>query len=31
LQSVAINPLVVDLHDDVADIGKVKAAGVAGI
>jgi lysozyme len=33
LQSVAINPLVVDLshHNDVADFGKVKASGIAGI
>ena len=33
LQPVAINPLVVDLshHNDVADFGKVKAAGIAGI
>ena len=33
LQPVAINPLVVDLshHNDVADFGKVKAAGYAGI
>jgi hypothetical protein len=32
-QPVAINPLVVDLshHNDVADFGKVKAAGIAGI
>ena len=33
LRPVAINPLVVDLshHNDVADFGKVKAAGYAGI
>ena len=33
LQPVAINPLVVDLshHNEVADFGKVKAAGIAGI
>jgi GH25 family lysozyme M1 (1,4-beta-N-acetylmuramidase) len=33
LQPLAINPLVVDLshHNDVADFGKVKAAGYAGI
>ena len=33
LQPVSINPLVVDLshHNDVADFGKVKAAGYAGI
>jgi GH25 family lysozyme M1 (1,4-beta-N-acetylmuramidase) len=33
LQPVAINPLVVDLshHNDVADFGKVKASGIAGI
>src|SRR6516162_2259715 len=33
LQPVEINPLVVDLshHNDVADFGKVKAAGYAGI
>ena len=33
LQPIAINPLVVDLshHNDVADFGKVKAAGIAGI
>ena len=33
LQPVAINPLVVDLshHNDVADFGKVKAVGIAGI
>jgi GH25 family lysozyme M1 (1,4-beta-N-acetylmuramidase) len=31
-QPMAINPLVVDLshHNDVADFGKVKAAGIAG-
>ena len=31
--AVAINPLVVDLshHNDVADFGAVKAAGIAGI
>jgi hypothetical protein len=33
LQSLAINPLVVDLshHNDVADFGKVTASGIAGI
>src|SRR5262249_37968581 len=33
LQPLAINPLVVDLshHNDVADFGAVKAAGIAGI
>jgi lysozyme len=33
LQPLAINPLVVDLshHNDVADFGKVKASGIAGI
>jgi lysozyme len=33
LRPVAINPVVVDLshHNDVADFGKVKAAGYAGI
>ena len=33
IAAVAINPLVVDLshHNDVADFGKVKAAGIAGI
>jgi lysozyme len=33
LQSVAINPLVVDLshHNDVTDFGKVKASAIAGI
>jgi GH25 family lysozyme M1 (1,4-beta-N-acetylmuramidase) len=32
-QAVVINPLVVDLshHNDVADFGAVKAAGIAGI
>ena len=33
LQPLAINPLVVDLshHNDVADFGKAKASGIAGI
>ena len=33
LQPLAINPLVVDLshHNDVANFGKVKAVGIAGI
>jgi lysozyme len=33
LQPVEINPLVVDLshHNDVADFGKAKASGIAGI
>ena len=31
IAAVVINPLVVDLSHHVADFGKVKAAGIAGI